>query len=67
MWTLVLCLFLTVPWVGLQYFIVAFPGHTYFFMEAIEYVLNIKTIQSAEPIKLKPIQGLLRMRAQRFT
>ena len=26
----VLCLFLTVPWVGLQYVIVAFPGHTYF-------------------------------------
>ena len=25
----VLCLFLTVPWVGLQYVIVVFPDHTY--------------------------------------
>ena len=24
----ILCLFLTVPWVGLQSVIVAFPGHT---------------------------------------
>ena len=26
----VLCLFLTMPWFGLQYLIVAFPGHTHF-------------------------------------
>ena len=26
----VLCLFLTVPWVGMQCVLVAFPGHTYF-------------------------------------
>ena len=26
----VLCLFLTVQWVGLQSVIVAFPGHTHF-------------------------------------
>ena len=24
----VLCFFLTVPWIGLQFVIVAFPGHT---------------------------------------
>ena len=26
-----LCLFLTVPWVGMQSVIVAFPGHTHIF------------------------------------
>ena len=26
----ILCLFLTMPWVGLQCVIVAFPGHTHF-------------------------------------
>ena len=26
----VLCLFLTMPWLGLQFVIVAFPGHTHF-------------------------------------
>ena len=29
MTVLVLCLILTVPWVDLQYVIVAFPGHTH--------------------------------------
>ena len=29
----VLCLFLTVPWVGLQCVIVAFPGHTHLLLE----------------------------------
>ena len=29
------CLFLTVPWVGLQYVVVAFPGHTYILLHAI--------------------------------
>ena len=28
----ILCLFLTVPWVGMQCVIVVFPGHTHFFM-----------------------------------
>ena len=28
----VLCLFLTVPWVGMQYVIVAFSGHTHLFL-----------------------------------
>ena len=27
-------LFLTVPWVGLQYVVVVFPGHTYLFFTA---------------------------------
>ena len=31
------CLFLTVPWVGLQCVIVAFPGHTYLFLRYITY------------------------------
>ena len=30
-----LCLFLTVSWVGLQFVIVAFPGHTYLFLRYI--------------------------------
>ena len=30
----VLCLFLMVLWVGLQFVIVAFPGHTHFFSRA---------------------------------
>ena len=29
LWPLLFCLFLLVPWVGLQYVIGAFPGHTY--------------------------------------
>ena len=34
----VLCLFLTVSWVGLQCVIVAFPGHTHFFpFKAVAY------------------------------
>ena len=34
----VLCLFLTVPLVGLQCVIVEFPGHTHFFKEILLYV-----------------------------
>ena len=36
----VLCLFFTVPWVGLQYMIVAFPGHTNFFIQLKQGVLS---------------------------
>ena len=31
------CLFLTVSWVGLQYVIVAFPGHTYLYLRYITH------------------------------
>ena len=27
LWLLVICVFLTVPWIGLQFVIVPFPGH----------------------------------------
>ena len=30
----IMCLFLTVPWVGLQSVIVAFPGHTHLLLSA---------------------------------
>ena len=30
-----LCLFLTVPWIGLQCVIVAFPGYTYLFQDTL--------------------------------
>ena len=30
----VLCLFLTVPWVGLQYVIVVFPDHTHLLLDS---------------------------------
>ena len=33
----VLCLFLTMSWVGLQCVIVAFPGHTYLFLRYITH------------------------------
>ena len=32
---IVLCLFLTVPWVGLQFVIVAFPGHTHLLFDCM--------------------------------
>ena len=32
-----LCLFLTVPWVGLQCVSMAFPGHTYLFLRYITH------------------------------
>ena len=36
----VLCLFLTVPWVGLQCVIVAFPSHTHFVFTALFQSIN---------------------------
>ena len=37
----VLCLFLTVPWVGLQCVIVAFPGHTHLLFHVILLRSNV--------------------------
>ena len=37
----VLCLFLTVPWVGLQYVIVVFPDHTHLLFEMVSHSLQI--------------------------
>ena len=39
----VLWLFLTVPWVGLQYMVVVFPDHTHFFL-VLERILLSFTI-----------------------
>ena len=38
---IVLCLFLTVPWVGLKYVFVAFPGHTHLLLIP-QYLVELK-------------------------
>ena len=38
-----LCLFITVPWVGLQYVIVVFPGHTHLPLIATHIISKLST------------------------
>ena len=42
----VLWLFLTVPWVGLQCVIVAFPGHTHLHLYSFNLVRNVSGIST---------------------
>ena len=41
----VLCLFLTVPWLGLQCVIVVFPDHTHLLFAQLPRIANLKTIK----------------------
>ena len=42
----ILCLFLMVPWVGLQYEILTFPGHTHYYLSKDVLISVSKSLQS---------------------